>query len=158
LASATADAVLLPHALEFERDPYAVLREADRILMGEGRLIVLGYRPASPWGWRAAASQNGFPPGLLRLLPESRVRDWLVLLGYEVECVRYYLYTLPFRSKATAPSEVSVRRGWVYPLPAGGFLLKARKRLYGITPTRARRRRMVMSGALEPTTRGIAHE
>ena len=47
-------------------DPYAVLREADRVLVAEGQLIVLGFRPASLWGLRAAASRAGFPPGLRR--------------------------------------------------------------------------------------------
>jgi hypothetical protein len=129
------------------------LREADRVLGGEGQLIVLGFRPASPWGWRAAASREGFPPGLRRLLSESRLREWLVLLGYEIMQVRRYLYTLPMGSQSAASGQISVRRGWVYPLPAGAYLLKARKRLFGATPLRLRRRerRGLLGGALEPS-------
>jgi SAM-dependent methyltransferase len=153
VAAGAVDAVLLPHCLEFEDDPHAVLREADRVLGGEGQLIVLGFRPASPWGWRAAASRDGFPPGLRRLLSESRLREWLVLLGYEIVQVRHYLYTLPMGSQSTASGQISVRRGWVYPLPAGAYLLKARKRLFGATPLRLRRRerRGLLGGALEPS-------
>jgi hypothetical protein len=87
--------VLLPHTLEVASDPYAVLREADRVLVAEGQLIVLGFRPASLWGLRAAASQSGFPPGLERTLSASRVTDWLGLLSYEILSVRPYLYRLP---------------------------------------------------------------
>ena len=141
--------MLLPHALEFEPDPHAVLREADRVLVGEGQLIVLGFRPASPWGWRARASRSGFPPGLKRVLSEGRVRDWLVLLGYEIIAVQRYLYNLPLDGHCDA----SLRRGWFYPFPAGAYLLKARKRLYGLTPLRPRKRerRSLLGGALEPS-------
>ena len=59
--TATIDAVLLPHTLEFEADPHAIVREADRVLTGEGQLIVLGFRPVSLWGLRAAASQAVAP-------------------------------------------------------------------------------------------------
>src|SRR6202140_4487400 len=58
--SASVDAVLLPHTLELAADPHAVLREADRVLVAEGQLIVLGFRPASLWGLRAAASRARF--------------------------------------------------------------------------------------------------
>jgi SAM-dependent methyltransferase len=149
IASASVDAVLLPHALEFESDPHAVLREADRVLVGEGRLLVLGFRPTGPWGWRAAASRTGFPPGLRRVLSENRVRDWLVLLGYEIMTVQRYLYSLPLEGRG----ETSLRRGWFYPFPAGAYLLKARKRIYGVTPLRPRKRerRALLGGALEPS-------
>ena len=78
------DAVLLPHTLEFAPDPYAVLREVDRVLVGEGQLLVLGFRPWSLWGMRARWSRSGFPPGMRRVLSERLLREWLVLLGFEV--------------------------------------------------------------------------
>lgn len=149
LASAGADAVLLAHALEFGDDPLALLRETDRVLMGEGTLLVLGFNPASPWGWRAAASRSGFPPGLQRVITERRVRDWLSLLNYEIAPARHGLYTLPFGGSDAAPA--STRRGWVYPFPAGVYLLSARKRLYSVTPLRARLRPAVLGGVLEPS-------
>ena len=85
---ASVDAVLLPHTLEYAPDPYAVLREADRVLVAEGQLIVLGFRPASLWGLRSAASRAGYPPGLRRQLGSSRVHDWLGLLSYEIVAAR----------------------------------------------------------------------
>lgn len=149
IPGACADAVLLAHSLEFGDDPLALLREADRVLMGEGTLLVLGFNPASPWGWRAAASRSGFPPGLLRVITERRVREWLSLLNYEIEPVRHGLYALPFGAAEHAPA--STRRGWVYPFPAGVYLLRARKRLYGVTPLRVRLRPAVLGGVLEPS-------
>ncbi len=156
VAGGSVDAVVLPHSLEVEPDPYAVLREADRVLGGEGQLLVLGFRPWSPWGLRAAAASAGYPPGLRRMLSEWRLRDWLVLLGYEILGVRRYLYRLPLDRAALreGPSAHLLRRGLFNPLPASAYLLKARKRLYTVTPIRPRLRRerlRVIGGLAEPT-------
>jgi SAM-dependent methyltransferase len=156
VASAAVDAVVLPHSLEFELDPYAVVREADRVLVGEGQLLVLGFRPLSLWGLRAAATPAGYPPGLRRMLSEWRLRDWLVLLGYEIVSSRRYLYHLPMEPGAAgdAPGLNLLRRGLTNPLPANAYLLKARKRLYTATPIRARalrERLRVIGGLAEPT-------
>jgi SAM-dependent methyltransferase len=149
------DAVLLPHCLEFVSDPYAVLREADRVLAAEGQLIVLGFRPLSLWGLRAAASDRGFPPGLRRTLSAGRLRDWLKLLSYEVVSLRPYLYRLPRApggsTEAATPS--ILRRGWLYPWPASAYVMKARKRIYTLTPVRPRLRERpsVLGGLVEPS-------
>jgi SAM-dependent methyltransferase len=157
VGSLTVDAALLPHTLEFAPDPYAIVREVDRVLVGEGQLIVLGFRPWTLWGLRAHASRSGYPPGLRRLLGERRVREWLVLLGYEVVAVRRYLYCSPWH-RGPAQGEGSgrlLRRGLVNPLPAGAYLLKARKRLYTLTPIRPRVREKttVIGGLVKPTSR-----
>jgi SAM-dependent methyltransferase len=155
-----ADAVLLPHTLEFAPDPYAVLREVDRVLTGEGQLLVLGFRPWSLWGMRARWSRSGFPPGMRRVLSERLLREWLVLLGFEVMAGERYLYSSPWR-RATAVGEGTgkmLRAGLTHPLPAGGYLLKARKRLYTLTPVRPRLREKpaVIGGLVKPTTRSQA--
>jgi SAM-dependent methyltransferase len=153
--NASVDAVLLPHTLELTADPHAVLREADRVLVAEGQLIVLGFRPASLWGLRAAASSAGFPPGLRRTLSASRVRDWLGLLSYEIVSVRPYLYRLPRDPGAGKPSAIPsiLYRRWFYPWPSAAYVIKARKRVYTLTPIRPRlrERRHVFDGLAEPS-------
>ena len=151
------DAVLLPHILEFATDPYAIVREADRVLVGEGRLLVLGFRPWSLWGLRARWSRSGFPPGTRRVLSERRIREWLVLLGYEVVSAQHYLYRGAWGG-GLSPGEGTgrmLRRGLTYPLPANAYLLKARKRLYTLTPIRPRfrERPAVLGGLVKPTPR-----
>jgi hypothetical protein len=150
------DAVLLPHTLEFASDPYAIVREVDRVLTGEGQLLVLGFAPWSPWGMRATFNRSGFPPGMRRVLSERRVREWLVLLGYEVVASRHYLFANPWGAGA-GPGEGTgryLRRG-LNPFPAGAYLLKARKRVYTLTPIRPRFREKskVIGGLVKPTTR-----
>ncbi|MBV8342997.1 MAG: SAM-dependent methyltransferase [Gammaproteobacteria bacterium] len=155
-----ADAALLPHTLEFAPDPYAVLREVDRVLTGEGQLLVLGFRPWSLWGMRARWSRSGFPPGMRRVLSERLLREWLVLLGFEVVAAQRYLYSSPWRRALTAGEGTGkmLRAGLTHPLPAGAYLLKARKRLYTLTPVRPRLREKpaVIGGLVKPTTRSQA--
>ena len=160
IMSDSVDAALLPHTLEFAPDPYAIVREVDRVLSGEGQLLLLGFRPLSLWGLRARWSRAGFPPGMRRVLPERLLREWLVLLGYEVVQTRRYLYSAPWSGGLAAPGRTGrlLRRGLTYPLPAGAYLLKARKRVYTLTPIRPRLRERpkVLGSLVKPTTRSRA--
>jgi hypothetical protein len=95
-------------------DPYAVLREADRVLVAEGQLIVLGFRPRASGGCARPPSRAGYPPGLRRLLANGRVRDWLGLLELRGrERAAHYLYRLPTHAAravdAAIPEHVAAR-------------------------------------------------
>ena len=156
IGSDAADAVLLPHTLEYEPDPHEILREVGRVLAGEGHLIVLGFRPFSSWGMRHLFARDGFPPGMDRLIGERRLRDWLKLLGFEVVDARRYLFTLPWGAAAPTAQSFMERSGeLLWPMFAGGYLIKARKRVYTLTPIRPRwrLRPKVVGGLIEPTTR-----
>lgn len=156
ITSDSVDAVLLPHTLEFAADPYSIVREVDRVLVAEGQLIVMGFRPWSLWGLRARASRNGFPPSMRRVLSQGRVQEWLELLGYEVVAHRHYLYASPWsRPAASEAAGTALRRGLVNPMPAGAYLLKARKRVYTLTPVRLRFREKarVIGSLVKPTSR-----
>src|ERR1700716_3907184 len=49
LASQSVDLVVLPHVLEGHPNPPAVLREAERVLMPEGQVVISGFNTASLW-------------------------------------------------------------------------------------------------------------
>ena len=146
------DAILLPHTLELVEDPYAVLREAERVLTGEGCLMICGFNPYSGWGARRLFGRYfgrpAFPPHTQRILSERRLRDWVALLGFDVDSVHGYLGFLPLKGSL---SEVHPRRA----LTAGAYLLKARKRVSTLTLVRPRRRvrQRVLVGAAEPTNK-----
>jgi hypothetical protein len=158
IISDSIDAALLPHTLELASDPYAIVREVDRVLVAEGQLLVLGFRPLSVWGLRARWSRSGFPPGLRRVVSDRLVREWLVLLGYEVVAVQRYLYCSPWSAGLSGSSGTAriLKRGLTHPLPASAYLLKARKRVYTLTPIRARIREkpavLGAPGLVKPTT------
>jgi SAM-dependent methyltransferase len=146
------DAILLPHTLELVEDPYTVLREAERVLTGEGCLMICGFNPFSGWGARRVFGRYfgrpAFPPHTQRMLSERRLRDWVALLGFDVDSVHGYLGFLPMKGRQ---GEVHPRRA----LTAGAYLLKARKRVSTLTLVRPRRRvrQRVLVGAAEPTNK-----
>lgn len=156
IASDSVDAVLLPHTLECASDPHELLREVERILPGDGQVIILGFRPFSSWGLRNLLARTGFPPGTERLIAEHRIRDWLKLLGFEVTDARRYLFTRPWGGAAPRRQRFMENTGSsLWPLFAGAYLLRARKRVYTLTPIqpRWRTRPQVVGGLIEPTTR-----
>ena len=152
LRSDSIDAIFLPHTLELVEDPYAVLREAERVLCAEGCLMICGFNPFSGWGVRHAFTRHlkrpAFPPETRRMLSERRLRDWVALLGFDVDSVYGYLGLVPSKGR-TAVAEP--RTPWL----AGAYLLKARKRVKTMTLVRPRRRarQRVMVGAAEPTSK-----
>ena len=103
------DLVVLPHALETARDPHLALREVERVLVPEGRVVVVGFNPASLWGLRQGLGRwRGYITGGTRhplFLPRAgdfmryrRLRDWLRLLSFEVEDGRFGCYRAPVAS------------------------------------------------------------
>ena len=46
------DLVVLPHTLELSVDPHTTLREVERVLVPEGRVVISGFNPISLWGLR----------------------------------------------------------------------------------------------------------
>ena len=94
------DLVVLPHSLELNVDPHATLREVERVLVPEGRVVICGLNPASLWGLRQRRAHVYHRLGFGELfLPEAgdfigywRLRDWLRLLSFEVEGGRFGCY------------------------------------------------------------------
>lgn len=158
LQSDRVDALILPHTLEYAEDPHAVLREAERVLTGEGTVVILGFEPLGPWAARHRLSRGGFPPHLERVLAERRVADWLKLLGFEVAPPRRFLYTLPMRRLQRGRAKHWLERGGrlLWPRFSAAYLLVARKHVYSMTPIRRRYRPrpgLIAGGLAEPSRR-----
>jgi len=155
VAPGSVDALLLPHTLELHSQPHEVLREAARVLAGEGRLVVLGFNPHGLWGVRRAASRGRFPGGVQRFISEGRLRDWLALLGFEMELSRRYGYLLPFARTAGRDGRLEAFGARYWPRLSAGYLIVARKRVYTFTPAKLAwtRKRAVVGGLVEPMSR-----
>jgi SAM-dependent methyltransferase len=160
VATASVEAVLLPHTLEYAPHPHELLREVERVLVGEGHVLVCGFNPLGPWGLRHLLSRGRFPPPAQRLLSESRLRDWLRLLGLEVVNARRYLFVPPWNQRLAMRGGRWLERHGPVLLPplAGAYLVKARKRVRALTPLRPawQRARVVVGGLAEPTSRNAA--
>ena len=162
------DAVILPHTLEFERNPHQILREVERILVAEGKAVFLGFNPFSPWGlwhkyweikikrktrrkWKKnnylssktrdinkLSSQLPPLPSCGHLISQRRLRDWLQLLGFDIELVSEYFYRPPISSSVLLKKLEFMEQAGQFSkvLPAGGYLLVATKRVSTLTPIR----------------------
>ncbi len=162
LATDAIDAVLLPHTLDFSSDPHQVLREAERILIPEGRLIILGFNPWSLWGaWRIVRrlrSRVGVP-WCGRFLTLGRVQDWLTLLGFDLESTEHLMFSPPLVGTGVMRRlgflESTGRRWW--PMFGGVYVIQAVKRVSTLTPIEPRwkkaRSKILGTGAIEPTAR-----
>jgi SAM-dependent methyltransferase len=105
--AASLDLVVMPHTLELSTDPHATLREVERALVPEGRLVITCFNPSSLWGLaqrRAHVYQRlGFGqlylPRSGEFLGYRRLRDWLHLLGFEIEAARFGGYRFAVRQE-----------------------------------------------------------
>jgi len=158
IASQSVDLVVLPHVLEFRSDPHQILREVERILIPEGRLFIIGFNPFSLWGLRRRLPPfpRGFPwEG--QYLSVLRLKDWLKLLGFEIDRGIFGLYAPPCKSavwlKRWQFMEKAGDRWWGF---AGGiYIIRAIKRVHGmrlILPS-WRDQKLAAAGALNPLSR-----
>lgn len=154
------DGVLLPHTLDFAADPHAVVREAVRVLVGEGQLFVLGFAPLGAWHLSGRVLPSRLPTAAAQPISERRLRDWLRLLGCETLGVQHYLCGLPSMRLAGGRIDDALerfgRRAW--PALAGAYLLHARKKVPSMIAVRMRwqKRRVALRGLAEPTRYGEA--
>lgn len=130
------DLVVLPHSLERSADPHACLREVERVLIPEGHVLITGLNPMSLWGWRQAQSQRQASteePFHASLIAYRRLRDWLRLLGFEVQVSRFGGWSPALSSERwmqrLAFMESCGQRWW--PILGGVYLIVATKRMPG---------------------------
>jgi SAM-dependent methyltransferase len=155
-AEMSLDVLLLPHRLEFSARAHQTLREAARVLMPEGHLLITGFNPWSAWGvkaltkkiWHKLNNSKAKPaqtlvdyPWNAQMIRLSRLKDWLALLGLEVVLVEMTCHAPPFHQ------EHWLRKcGWLDILGVqylrrlgldrfgGVYFLVAKKRVTSMTP------------------------
>ena len=150
------DTLLLHHTLETVNDPHGVLREAERVLVGEGALFILGFNPHSYWVlWRLIGI--ACPPRVVPLLSLHRLTDWLKLLNLTVESVETFFPLPPFSNQQLLTSLDFLHALDKLPLRSlhALYLVRARKHRAPLTPTRLRwqaRAPVLVGGLAEPST------
>ncbi|MNZ69091.1 hypothetical protein D3C78_873830 [compost metagenome] len=84
-AEKSVDACLLANTLPWCSDPHRLLREADRVLIDDGWLILSGFNPMSLMGLRKLVPVlRRKSPYNSRMFTFTRQLDWLSLLNFEV--------------------------------------------------------------------------
>ncbi|WP_368666119.1 class I SAM-dependent methyltransferase [Dechloromonas sp. H13] len=159
-AAHSTDLVVLPHVLEFSQDAHQILREIERILIPEGQLIVLGFNPVSLWGLRNRLDRSGSFPWHGAYISLPRLKDWLKLLGFEVDRGIAGCRVPPCERQAWLRRwrfmETADEHWWGF--PGGVYMLRAIKRTHAmrlITP--AWRKNAVAGKALRPIAQKENH-
>ena len=131
------DVCVLSHALEFSLDPHHVIREANRVLIPNGYLVISGFNPFSlvalnkltPYR-REQSPWNG------RFFSAMRVKDWLHLMGYEILDDQKFLHSTLTGSVSQGIAARNWRRFASRYLPNLGsvYVIVAKKRVLPLTP------------------------
>lgn len=133
-ANQSIDLLVLPHVLDFTANPRAVLREAERVLRPEGRLLITGFNPWSLWGLRRLRNGSHPAPWRGNFVALPRLKDWLALLGFEAMQNEFLCYGLPVqREKWLSRSRFLEDAGdrW-WPAAGGVYCLDMVKRVHGM--------------------------
>jgi len=134
------DTLVLSHVLEFSSDPHQVLRESERILVADGTMIICCFNPWSLWGLRRVFPCEKVAPWHGHFFGQSRVKDWLSLLNFDVISTKRLMFRPPFRSEKwlnrTFKLESCGHRFW--PIFSGVTVLVATKRTVPLTPVAQR--------------------
>lgn len=157
------DTVLLVHVLEFAEDPHQALREAERVLVSDGILIIACFNPWSLWGLKHVFSARKKMPWRGHFFRQSRVKDWLSLLNFDVVESNSLVFSPPFKTEKwlsrTGRLESWGRRFW--PVFSGVNILVASKRTIPLTPVierwRAKQFLPKVRLVTKPATREKAH-
>ena len=149
LDSASVDLLVLPHTLEQTALPHDCLREAARVLMPEGRVVITGLQPLSWWGAQFSLSRRvrrmrGLAlsdddlaqdtPATHQMIGRWRLRDWLALLDFEVQWQRVGVFRPPWQN-ATWQARLQGMEQWGArwaPWFGGAYVMVAVKRVVGI--------------------------
>jgi SAM-dependent methyltransferase len=147
IADTSLDLLLLPHRLEFSERPHQTLREAERVIIPEGHLLISGFNPFGWWGlchfFKKCFTRKHHPETLTGYYPWSghfislnRLKDWLALLGFEVLSVQMACHVPPFENQRWHRRFHFMQRlgmRWL-PLLGGVYFIVAKKRVACMTP------------------------
>lgn len=141
------DLLVLPHTLEFEKYPHQILREVERVLMAEGKVILFVFNPYSLWGlwhkyWqikiKSQAATQAPLPSYGNLISQRRLKDWLQLLGFDIDYVQGYFSRPPLKNASLLNKLSFIEKisGASSLIPVGAYMVIASKRVSTLTPIR----------------------
>jgi SAM-dependent methyltransferase len=132
------DSMLCLHTLQQTHDPRRMVREVERVLKPEGRVIFSGLNPYSLAGLWSIGSRGRllgrFPAR--QVVSRHKLCDWLLLLGLEIEKSRSFCYRPPLHGeKMLARLEFLERLGGrAWPFFGAGYLVQAQKHVSNLIP------------------------
>ena len=158
IAADSVDVMVLPHVLEYSKDPHRLLREIGRVLIDDGHVIIIGINRFSLWGiWHLCCCWWNRMPWSGRLISIPRMKDWLSLLDFEIRKTYYCFYSPPVSNpkwlKKCLPIERLGRLCW--PIFGGIYVIVGKKRIVPLNPIKMQwksKRKLVGTRVVEPST------
>lgn len=102
--------------------------------MPEGHIVIAGFNPISLWGFKRKVGRRDEYPWRGDFIGLLRLRDWLKLLGFELNGGRFGCYAPPFSQakwlERFAFMEKAGDRWW--PICGGLYVVRAIKRVRGM--------------------------
>jgi SAM-dependent methyltransferase len=141
IASDSVDLVVLMHHLSNTSEPHAILREAFRILIPEGKLVIIDFNPKSLWGLRHFfQSWLEHVPFKGHFYTASRIDDWMRLLGFDQNRLYRVGYLPPIQKPSLIRHLSWLEKGMRNWLPLFGALnmMVYSKSISPMTPVRHR--------------------
>lgn len=132
------DVTILHHVLEFSNNPHQVLKEASRVTIARGYIIIFGFNPYSPMGVCKPFAQvfSSRPIWRRNSLAKSRVSDWLQFLDCNTLRIHNGFYAFPWQSRMAKGKPGAFGRllqRWQAPF-GNYYCLVARKDRASLTP------------------------
>lgn len=132
------DVCILHHTLDFAANPQQVLKEAARVTVPRGYIVLMGFNPVSvsgcikPFAHFASAT----PIWKRQSLRVRRLKDWLAFLDFSALDVRYGAYSVPINNEKYLRNTRLIERTFTKTnIPIGGtYCIFARKDKVGLTP------------------------
>jgi SAM-dependent methyltransferase len=132
------DLLLALHTLQQTRDPRRMVREIERVLKPEGRVILSGLNPFSLSGLWSLGSRGRILGhyAVRETVPRHKLCDWLLLLGLEIEKSHSFAYRPPLNSEALLGKLEFLEKagGRVWPFFGSGYLVQAQKHVSNLIP------------------------
>lgn len=147
IANDSVDLVVAAHCLPYSPHPHALLREIDRIMVPEAKLIIIEFNPFSLWGLRHnLQAWLEKMPWTGHLFSQRRLYDWLSILGFKKMQLIKSHYDLPIQSKGTVSHWLSkATKRWL-PFMSAVNIFIYEKTITPLTPIKSKWHQQILSG------------
>ena len=147
IANDSVDLVVAAHCLPYSSHPHELLREIDRIMVPEAKLIIIEFNPISLWGLRhSLQAWLERIPWTGHLFSQKRLFDWLSILGFKKMQIIKSHYDLPIQANTTLGHWVSkATKRWL-PFMSAVNILIYEKSITPMTPIKSKWQQRILSG------------
>ena len=155
-ATESLDLIIAHHVFEFVSEPHEFLREVERVLIPEGRLIIVAFNPFGAQGLFKLVQlhRRAAPPWSGHFYSSQRIRDWLSVLGFKVEQTCYFSFPMTaYKHSADRRSKIPLWCERFLPISGSLYAVFALKQVSRLIPMDERwDRRLVRAKVAQPTT------